>query len=856
MAKEKIRILLIEDDPGDADLLQEILQEDSENPFIVTWVERLKDGLEQLKQFEFDLVLSDLSLPDSHGSETFTKLSTQASHLPIVVLSGSSKEEIAMQALQEGAQDYLVKGEIDHKLIVRALRYAIERKQVQLALRQSEERYILAARGANDGLWDWDLVKERVYFSPRWKQMLGYTEAEISDDIAEWFERVHPDDEPYLQEDLVAHFQGKTEHFENEHRLQHKDGSYLWILCRGFAVRNAKNEPERIAGSQTDITRRRMAEQQLKHEALHDALTGLPNRVYFVEELNIAIARTKVDEAYRFAVLFLDLDRFKIINDSLGHLVGDKLLIEVSRRLETCLRSRDTLARFGGDEFVILLNDIKGVKDAQDVADRIHYLLERPFELAEQKLFTSTSIGIALGYQQYQLPEDLLRDADTAMYEAKANGKARHVLFDTGQHKLAFSRWNLETDLHQAVAKNEMVIYYQPIVSLTSGAIVGSEALLRWQHPKHGLLSPDSFIPLAEESGLILSLGEWSIWNTCRQLQIWHQMGYPSLRVAVNVSARQLRDQNLPELIEEVLAETAVPPHCLELEMTEVSSIENNSDAIEMLEQLHKMGLRISMDDFGLDTSLHSLKRLPVDTIKIDQSFVRGTVEQDVKEVAIIRAIIAMGHSLGLNVIAEGVETEDQLLFLHGYDCNEIQGFLFSRPVAAETMTELLKNHDTFRLKLAKNSNSLKSSIHAQASQNVGYALVNNNMTILSHNAIFAQWANLDNQLLSEASILDIFPELIGIEDSIQEMIQNDSKNTIEIPRIYRQVHRSADDSFGNYFDLNVEPFQEAVATILVTVVDVTEEARLEFALRQELNELRLLMNKYREAEAKLGAIT
>ena len=713
MSQDQIRILLIEDDPGDADLLQEILDEDKNSPFMLTWVDRLQDGLGQLAQDEFDLILSDLSLPDSHGPETFIKLSAQAAHLPIVVLSGSTDEGIAVQALQEGAQDYLVKGEFDHKLIVRALRYAIERKQVQLALRQSEERYILAARGANDGLWDWDLIADTVYFSPRWKEMLGYTETEISENISEWFQRAHPDEEQRLQDDLMAHLRGETSHFESEHRLRHKDGSYRWMLCRGLVVRGANDRPQRIAGSLTDITRRRMAEEQLKHDALHDALTGLPNRVYFVEQLDKAIALTKLKDNYRFAVLFLDLDRFKVINDSLGHLVGDELLIEASRRLQTCLRTGDTLARFGGDEFVILLRDIQGIQDAQDVAERIQQLLSAPFELANQKLFTSASIGITLGTRQYKQPEDLLRDADTAMYQAKAEGKARHAIFDTGQFKIIFARWNLETDLRQAIDQEELVVYYQPLISLQSGEIAGVEALLRWQHPEHGLLSPKEFLPLAEETGLILPIGEWLLKIACRQVQTWHELGFSSLRMGVNVSAKQFRDQDLPELVGRVLAETAVPPHRLEIEITEVNTIENNNYAIGVLHKLKEIGVRIAMDDFGLDTSLHSLKRLPVDTLKIDQSFVRGTSKEDAKEVAIIRAISAMGHSLDLNVIAEGVESEEQLSLLYGHHCNEIQGFLFSPPIPAHELTELLQNWDDHKLRW-ENSDTFASFIHTQ----------------------------------------------------------------------------------------------------------------------------------------------
>ena len=389
----------------------------------------------------------------------------------------------------------------------------------------------------------------------------------------------------------------------------------------------------------------------------------------------------------------------------------------------------------------------------------------------------------------------------------KAEGKARHAVFDTGQFKLVFARWNLETDLRQAIENEELIVYYQPFVSLQSGEIVGAEALLRWQHPQHGLLTPESFIPLAEETGLILPIGEWLLWTACHQLQAWHQLGFPLLRMAVNVSSRQFRDQNLPELVGRVLAETAVPPHCLELEITEINTIEGNNHAVKVLHQLKEMGVRLSMDDFGLDTSLHSLKRLPVDTLKIDQSFVRDTAKEDVKELAIIRAIIAMGHSLDLNIIAEGVESEEQLFLLHGFHCNEIQGFLFSHPVPAHMMTELLQTRGVYRLQLERSNATFETYIHAQASQDVGYALVDEKLNILTHNVIIEKWAEHEPSKLAGQSLLAVFPELVGAEDLIQQMLINKKEDGLDIPRIYRQIYRASADPFGNYFDLRVEPF-------------------------------------------------
>ncbi len=850
MEKEQIRVLLIEDDPGDADLLQEILDQDKDNPFVIDWVDRLQHGLQQLSQREFDLILSDLSLPDSHGSETFIKLSAAATHLPIVVLSGSSDEKIAVQALQEGAQDYLVKGEFDHKLIVRALSYAIERKQVQLALRQSEERYSLAAQGANDGLWDWDLESDKVYYSSRWKEMLGYADNEIGEAISEWFQRVHPNDIETLKEDLANHLDGKSSHLENEHRLRHKDGSYRWLLCRGIAVRGEKNKSKRIAGSQTDITRRRFAEERLRHEAMHDSLTGLPNRAFLIRQLNQALINTRQDGRRNFALLFLDLDRFKVINDSLGHLVGDQLLIEVSRRLKLCLRTGDILARFGGDEFVILLHTVSGLHDAQDVANRIQKKLALPFHLADQKLFTSVSIGIALNNREYREAVDLLRDADTAMYQAKYEGKARHAVFDTGQFEVVYDRWNLETDLRQAVEQNEFVVYYQPLISLETKEITGAEALLRWEHPKHGLLTPSRFIPLAEETGLILPISEWMLWVACRQLQSWHDLGFQSLRIAVNVSARQFRDQNLAQLVENVLRTTMIPPHSLELEITEIKSIENNVHAIGVLNQLKEMGVRISIDDFGLDTSLHSLNDLPLDSIKIDQSFIRDMTKEDVNKVAIIRAIIAMGHSLNLNVIAEGIESEEQLFLLHRQRCNEIQGFLYSQPVPPDMITKLLKNQGLYQLHIERNGPTVEPLIHAQANREVGYALVAEDLTILTYNSMIEKWVGQGSTSLIGQHLSNVFPELVGAETLIQEMIHDQMEDGFDIPRVYRKIHRSSAEALSGYYDLRVEPFQAAASTLLVIVTDVTEVAQLEFTLRHERNELRLLLSKYKKIEA------
>lgn len=579
----------------------------------------------------------------------------------------------------------------DLKSVMLTIMDITETKKAEAALRESEERYALAVRGAQDAIWDWDLKNDRVYYSPRWKRFLGYREDEVTDSPDEWLGRVHPDDAERLRSDINMHLQGLTPHLENEHRVHHRDGSYRWVLARGVSVRDAGQVAHRMAGSLTDITARKITEERLLHDAMHDPLTNLPNRSFFLHQLHHTIERAKRRSQYLSAMLFLDLDRFKIVNDSLGHAIGDQLLIEVGQRLQSTLRMEDMIARFGGDEFAILLEDINSPSDAIRIAGRIQQDLSMPFSIQGHEIFTDASIGVALTSTGYDKPEEMLRDADTALYRAKAMGRGRHQVFDAEMHAQSMEQLRLEMELRRALEREEFFLEYQPIISLIDGRVTTLEALVRWQHPQRGVIQPDDFIKIAEETGLIVPLGEWVLQTACRQATEWEKAGFRDLKVAVNISARQLQDSQFLNIVSRVLEETGVNPLQLQFEITESAAMQEMDLTIHTLTELHKRGVLISIDDFGTSySSLLYLKRFPVSSIKIDQSFIHD-ISGASGEFPITTAIIAMGHILGLSLIAEGVETQEQFDFLVNQRCDEIQGFIMARPTGGPELEKILK---------------------------------------------------------------------------------------------------------------------------------------------------------------------
>jgi len=579
--------------------------------------------------------------------------------------------------------------ELAHKHIEELSHHISEQERISRALKESEEHFRNAfdhaagmALVAPDGQW--------LQVNQSLCDMLGYAEDEFLSTC--FHDQTHPED---LGEELVHIHQlllGKISTSQLEKRFIHKTGKEVWVLASASVVYDAEKNPQHLIFQIQDITERKRAEAHIHHAAFHDALTGLPNRILITDRLSLAVERAKRNHDYQFAVLFIDLDRFKLVNDSLGHPCGDQLLVELSNRLLTCVRTVDTVARLGGDEFAVLLDGIDEPENATLIASRIQDALGNPFNLDGHEVFTTASIGIAFSLTGYDKPEDILRDSDTAMYRAKSNGKARFEIFDMHMHTRAVELLRLENDLRRALERQEIEVYYQPLVRLDNEQIVGFEALARWRHPDKGLISPEHFVPLAEETGLIIPLGMSILSQACQQYCQWKRQ-FPNetpLGISVNISSRQFSQPDLVERVEQILAETKLPAGSLRLELTESVVMENAEVAATMLARLNQLGVKLSLDDFGTGySSLSYLHRFCFDTLKIDRSFVsRMTVDSE--SAKIVKTIMTLASELGISVTAEGVETPQQRAMLRDLNCKYAQGFLFSRPVPGQAATALL----------------------------------------------------------------------------------------------------------------------------------------------------------------------
>jgi diguanylate cyclase (GGDEF)-like protein/PAS domain S-box-containing protein len=678
------------------------------------------EALKRLGGQRFDLLLLDLSLADGGSQRVLDFIAAGHIETPVIVVGDAALLDEAIDALKGGAYAFLreplepeellstVKNALDRKLMER------EQASTSRQLQQSETWYRYLVNSSPDLIYTLDQEGRFTFVNEKAEALLGCRPEELIG--LHYSAIVHDEDVPRVNYVFNERRTGERASRNVELRLKRRDGGTDAPVVESrflTAELNATGiyegcEAEFLGrflgtyGVAKDISERKKAEQTIHYQAYHDLLTGLPNRTLFKDRLTLSIAQARRN-SQMLAVMFLDLDRFKMVNDTLGHVVGDELLLHVSSRLRGCLREGDTLARMGGDEFTLLLPQISFREDAVTTAQKILAALQRPFHIGDHELFASVSIGIALFPNDGESIDSLVKNADVAMYHAKARGRSNYQFYSHTLNATFSERLSLENAMRRALERHEFSLFYQPQVNIESGAVTGMEALVRWQHPARGLLPPSEFIPLAEETGLIVPIGDWVLRTACAQMRAWQEMGLPPVRLAVNLSAQQIEQPHFVETLLGVLKETGLAADVLEIEITESVIMKDVENTIVKLVKLSDHGVKIAIDDFGTGySSLSYLKKLPIHTLKIDQSFVHD-ISRDPGGTSIVTAIIAMAKGLNLNMVAEGVETQKQLSFLRDLDCDEMQGFLYSWPLTAAEATSVLTSEQS---RLAQDANA------------------------------------------------------------------------------------------------------------------------------------------------------
>ncbi|MFN8674172.1 MAG: EAL domain-containing protein [Candidatus Sericytochromatia bacterium] len=571
-------------------------------------------------------------------------------------------------------------------------------KNIERNLKEAEERYNLTLKGTNEGFWDINIKTGEIYFSSVWKNMLGYKESEINNTLNEWFLRVHPEDLANLKEFMNNGINAIQENFECEYRIKNFENNYIWMLCKTSTIKDKANNVIKIGGTQINVHKHKEKEQLLEKllkNNSHDLLTGLPNREYFVDKLEKSLAISKTNKNYLFSVMYIDIDRFKIINDSLGHSFGNILLVNFTRKIQNLLGTNDTLSRLGGDEFAILFDNLEDTNQTIKIAEMIQRELRKPFIINEKEVFSNVSIGIAYNFSGNESPDEVLRASDIAMSKAKSLGKARYQIFDSSMQKNTVETFELETDLRHAIERDELKLYYQPIINLKTGKITGFEALVRWFNKNKGLIPSDIFIPIAEETGYIIKIGKWVFKEACKQLKIWNETLFKenNITININISSRQFSHPRLVDHIYEIINGVGIEPNKIKIEITESSIMDNVEQSRKMLEKLQEIGLQIQIDDFGTGySSLSYLHRFPVNNLKVDKSFVsKMSISDDNLE--IVKTIIMLAKNLNLKTTAEGIETKEQLNKLRELNCEYGQGYYFSRPIPVEEVEIFINNN-------------------------------------------------------------------------------------------------------------------------------------------------------------------
>ncbi|WP_044871338.1 EAL domain-containing protein [Pseudomonas sp. LFM046] len=671
-------LLVVDDQETNRDILSRRLERQG---YRVRLAASGQEALDLVTTAAPDLILLDIMMPDMDGLEVLGRLReahTQQA-LPIIMVTARSQSEVIVDALARGANDYLVKP-FDFAVALARVRTQLAFKRAEQAIEESREFYQLIAHSSNDGMWDWNRRSRRIFFSPRLREILGYSEEQLPDRLDRWLARVYENDLGVLKDAFKAHLAGRTPQFQVEVRAYTQTGDCCWLLCRGQVKRNAAGRVVRLAGSCTDLTERKTV----------DALTNLPNRILFDDRLERCQIRRARHHESLFALLLIEPDRFHLIHESLGQYATNQLLVTLARRLLQLTRLSDTLAYLGGVKFVVLIDNLTRQEDALRVAERMQSAFSEQFHYDGQELFVTASMGVAAANQ---CPEgNLLQAAETALGRAKEKGGNTYQMFDNAMQVQVMARMRLESDLRRALEYREFELYYQPIVDLGSGRMAGFEALCRWRHPHQGMVSPELFIPLAESTGLIVPLGLWVLQEAVTQLRDW-QRRFPEvaeLGMSVNLSGKQFTDKGLLDDIGRTLEESGVSRHSLKLEITESAIMNDADNAKLLLDRLKELDVQLSIDDFGTGySSLSYLHRFPFDVLKIDRSFV-GKMDLDRQGLEIVRTIIALAQVLELKVVAEGVETPSQLELLRQLGCHYGQGYLFAKPLNAADAQTLL----------------------------------------------------------------------------------------------------------------------------------------------------------------------
>ena len=820
---QHIKLLYVEDDPVAREFTEVIFEELFSD---ITVAVDGRDGLEKFKENDIDMIITDISMPHMNGFEMIEQIRKINKNISIVILSAYSEAEYFMKGIKLGVDGYLLKP-FDMEQFLAIVSSVIKSIQLKKEIINLNERMELALEGSETSILDWDFKVNSFYISPFWKKMLGFSDEELPNSISTWKRRVHRDDRKHVFSSLKKHLSEQTQYYENRHRLQHKDGHWIWILSRAQILYDKDKKAIRMIGTHTDITAEKEAEvassdqhkylqsiidgvndpimvinedysvdlmnsilrKELKnvniadsehpkcyeishnrstpcdgvdhpcplkdvmaskehrvvvhnhydlkekkhyveisasplfdhahhcigiieserditehvnikdeleeqkdilhHQAHHDALTGLPNRVLFNDRLEQGIERSKRNNS-SLALFFLDLDHFKEINDSLGHAVGDEVLKVVTQRFTTVIRKEDTLARLGGDEFTIIVENLNQSQDASLLAEKLLFVLEKSIVIKGHTFYVSSSIGISLYPEDGQSTQDLLKYADAAMYKAKNEGRSNYQFYSKEMTELAFERVVMEASLREALQNEDFIVYYQPQVNAKSNQLTGMEALVRWQHPAKGLVCPLSFIPLAESTGLIIELDRFVMKTAMTQIVKWYEKGLNPGILALNLSLRELQRKDFISVLKNMMQETNFKAEWLELEVTEGQIMVNPQEAIEILNKISNLGIALSVDDFGTGySSLAYLKKLPISRLKIDQTFIRN-LPNDKEDAVITKSVIALAKSLNLKVIAEGVETEAQKDFLLQNGCENIQGYFYGKPMPEKEMNILL----------------------------------------------------------------------------------------------------------------------------------------------------------------------